>query len=439
MRGKQVPHDMPCRALRIIPAHAGQTRRVERAAFLITDHPRACGANCFSRGPTQRPTGSSPRMRGKQYAVLQLLLVLRIIPAHAGQTWWSRRGSGRLPDHPRACGANDSGVTSASERCGSSPRMRGKRQHRQVRADHERIIPAHAGQTARSLVSSGVLPDHPRACGANSVTLALSWPRPGSSPRMRGKRVQPAGIEERDRIIPAHAGQTGQSPSVAVEDADHPRACGANTYSPKIPQLSCGSSPRMRGKRRSAGRSCAGLRIIPAHAGQTFPPDTRMRWCSDHPRACGANNRHAHGHASNGGSSPRMRGKLIRGVVAGRKRRIIPAHAGQTRPAPNASTPPPDHPRACGANAKGQQLGDQMNGSSPRMRGKPVPSLRTSSTRRIIPAHAGQTRIRAGLGGRRPDHPRACGANAGPLERARRAVGSSPRMRGKPCSTRSCR
>ncbi len=378
-------------------------------------------------------------MRGKLFQPWPNTTPYRIIPAHAGQTWWSRRGSGRLPDHPRACGANDSGVTSASERCGSSPRMRGKRQHRQVRADHERIIPAHAGQTARSLVSSGVLPDHPRACGANSVTLALSWPRPGSSPRMRGKRVQPAGIEERDRIIPAHAGQTGQSPSVAVEDADHPRACGANTYSPKIPQLSCGSSPRMRGKRRSAGRSCAGLRIIPAHAGQTFPPDTRMRWCSDHPRACGANNRHAHGHASNGGSSPRMRGKLIRGVVAGRKRRIIPAHAGQTRPAPNASTPPPDHPRACGANAKGQQLGDQMNGSSPRMRGKPVPSLRTSSTRRIIPAHAGQTRIRAGLGGRRPDHPRACGANAGPLERARRAVGSSPRMRGKPCSTRSCR
>ena len=431
MRGKQVPHDMPCRALRIIPAHAGQTRRVERAAFLITDHPRACGANCFSRGPTQRPTGSSPRMRGKQYAVLQLLLVLRIIPAHAGQTWWSRRGSGRLPDHPRACGANDSGVTSASERCGSSPRMRGKRQHRQVRADHERIIPAHAGQTARSLVSSGVLPDHPRACGANSVTLALSWPRPGSSPRMRGKRVQPAGIEERDRIIPAHAGQTGQSPSVAVEDADHPRACGANTYSPKIPQLSCGSSPRMRGKHILAEDSSTVMRIIPAHAGQTSFGWPVMRWPPDHPRACGANLSARYPDAVVLGSSPRMRGKQSTCAWSRLQRRIIPAHAGQTHTRCRRRPQAPDHPRACGANTSSTERVYPAAGSSPRMRGKRQGSATGRPNERIIPAHAGQTSTQLKNEFYSADHPRACGANPDSSWTRRSPSGSSPRMRGK--------
>ena len=370
MRGKQVPHDMPCRALRIIPAHAGQTRRVERAAFLITDHPRACGANCFSRGPTQRPTGSSPRMRGKQYAVLQLLLVLRIIPAHAGQTWWSRRGSGRLPDHPRACGANDSGVTSASERCGSSPRMRGKRQHRQVRADHERIIPAHAGQTARSLVSLGVLPDHPRACGANWAKSLSRCRRCGSSPRMRGKHILAEDSSTVMRIIPAHAGQTSFGWPVMRWPPDHPRACGANLSARYPDAVVLGSSPRMRGKQSTCAWSRLQRRIIPAHAGQTHTRCRRRPQAPDHPRACGANTSSTERVYPAAGSSPRMRGKR-QGSATGRpNERIIPAHAGQTSTQLKNEFYSADHPRACGANPDSSWTRRSPSGSSPRMRGK---------------------------------------------------------------------
>ena len=180
--------------------------------------------------PRRRPgTGSSPRMRGKQYAVLQLLLVLRIIPAHAGQTWWSRRGSGRLPDHPRACGANGVAAVSVPDGHGSSPRMRGKRPPSPMVARSSRIIPAHAGQTVPVLRSSSSHSDHPRACGANLFNTSDELMRVGSSPRMRGKpRLHPTESPYR-RIIPAHAGQTFDLSIARKFTSDHPRACGANT------------------------------------------------------------------------------------------------------------------------------------------------------------------------------------------------------------------
>ncbi len=90
-----------------------------------------------------------------------------------------------------------------------------------------------------------------------------------------------------------------------------------------------------------------------------------------------------------------------------------------------------DHPRACGANCWLIQSHTALNGSSLRMRGKPSDQLLQSTTKRIIPAHAGQT---AGFGRKSTtaaDHPRACGANFPFLSAAALLVGSSPRMRGK--------
>ena len=50
-----------------------------------------------------------------------------------------------------------------------------------------------------------------------------------------------------------------------------------------------------------------------------------------------------------------------------------------------------DHPRACGANAKQTAEGAALTGSSPRMRGKLTADAGDTHSRRIIPAHAGQT------------------------------------------------
>ena len=132
---------------RIIPAHAGQTRRLLRPCRRGSDHPRACGANQISVVIPFDVNGSSPRMRGKLLRGLLGFLSGRIIPAHAGQTAVHRPGPYSGSDHPRACGANDR----------VSPTMNVA----------TRIIPAHAGQTPRFRGNGTFGADHPRACGAN--------------------------------------------------------------------------------------------------------------------------------------------------------------------------------------------------------------------------------------------------------------------------------
>ena len=148
----------------------------------------------------------------------------------------------------------------------------------------------------------------------------------------------------------------------------------------------------MRGKRGMIRQGGLYFRIIPAHAGQTRATPGRVPPAPDHPRACGANSLWSHSRAPVGGSSPRMRGKLHALSLRELVKRIIPAHAGQTRATPGRVPPAPDHPRACGANTVGLVSHLAQCGSSPRMRGKPAGGAPLSVPLRIIPAHAGQTR-----------------------------------------------
>ena len=206
---------------------------------------------------------------------------------------------------------------------------------------------------------------------------------------MRGKRDAEKRRVHRERIIPAHAGQTTRVYRKHVETADHPRACGANRRCAMVRQLAYGSSPRMRGKLSPTTSRYNFPRIIPAHAGQTAPYVHRTFCRADHPRACGANGcaNCRRWHAI--GSSPRMRGKPRLCTAAISALRIIPAHAGQTcggRRGPACSA---DHPRACGANFRVREVVDAYAGSSPRMRGKRLHKRHRGKPVRIIPAHAG--------------------------------------------------
>ena len=208
-------------------------------------------------------------MRGKPTVRAVASRERRIIPAHAGQTLIRAGRRRHEPDHPRACGANPPTRQIVQLGCGSSPRMRGKRVERLLRGLGRRIIPAHAGQTDFVAEFLRVLPDHPRACGANSASRSVTISTVGSSPRMRGKRSQCAPSRGSARIIPAHAGQTAVRCHVGDTPTDHPRACGANSGTYDRFEPSTGSSPRMRGKHEHRRLSGNTGRIIPAHAGQT--------------------------------------------------------------------------------------------------------------------------------------------------------------------------
>ena len=213
--------------------------------------------------------------------------------------------------------------------------------------------------------------DHPRACGANERQNRRSSTVDGSSPRMRGKLAAILRGRELHRIIPAHAGQTSSRPHRPGRPSDHPRACGANSQGLKGLPSEAGSSPRMRGKRGVFRLAVDAGRIIPAHAGQTRARRPSPASWPDHPRACGANLQPDVNRSRRDGSSPRMRGKLLFEGEAVIDVRIIPAHAGQTRPPWRSVPASADHPRACGANARRPCRLHVRCGSSPRMRGKP--------------------------------------------------------------------
>ena len=171
MRGKLEVKEFKSTATRIIPAHAGQTSTLGMTVVRPSDHPRACGANLFDSSSSThavgssracgangvwgvfniRGHGSSPRMRGKPAVIYPRLGARRIIPAHAGQTEKSHQKQWFAPDHPRACGANKGAFAQTLSADGSSPRMRGKPEHRHPGHGHRRIIPAHAGQTTTVL------------------------------------------------------------------------------------------------------------------------------------------------------------------------------------------------------------------------------------------------------------------------------------------------
>ena len=140
------------------------------------------------------------------------------------------------------------------------------------------------------------------------------------------------------------------------------------------------------------------------------------------------------------GSSPRMRGKLVGHLSFLLDERIIPAHAGQTTCSEPTNGRRPDHPRACGANCGTLPIALAMSGSSPRMRGKLLLIEPEYLASRIIPAHAGQTVIVFCSVFFIADHPRACGANLITQFVRSSLLGSSPRMRGKPgrCQGRVC-
>ncbi len=209
--------------------------------------------------------------------------------------------------------------------------MRGKPSPVHARVHGRRIIPAHAGQTDGEKKKLGAGSDHPRTCGANSVVVFLCPVVVGSSPHMRGKPITARHIHVRRRIIPAHAGQTTPLSLKTYENSDHPRTCGANLATLKDKGVGDGSSPHMRGKRKSSTGSRTYIRIIPAHAGQTSPSASSWISSTDHPRTCGANEVSSVVAIVVTGSSPHMRGKPCCAHWACGSARIIPAHAGQTR------------------------------------------------------------------------------------------------------------
>ena len=247
-RGKHPVGGADCGGLRLIPAHAGKTTRPVSRSPPTTAHPRSRGENDRSSSIVVSLPGSSPLTRGKPRRISCLRRTRRLIPAHAGKT--SARGSPRCAcaAHPRSRGENVIGTFVAGFKAGSSPLTRGKQPDRRQHQLTPRLIPAHAGKTRAWCWHGGQPGAHPRSRGENVSVAAVAVTRPGSSPLTRGKRSACRRCRNLRRLIPAHAGKTAKGAGSALLGAAHPRSRGENKQGTGRSAAKAGSSPLTRGK-----------------------------------------------------------------------------------------------------------------------------------------------------------------------------------------------
>ena len=227
-RGKRPrPRGRPWRSW-IIPACAGETRRLTVVARASGDHPRLRGGN------------GRPEVGGA--------VALRIIPACAGETGPRTDHGAGAWDHPRLRGGNTALSHSPWKTSGSSPLARGKRHQHDGSAGLIRIIPACAGETKIPGHGTVGFEDHPRLRGGNCVEFCATTWTGGSSPLARGKRGGSLSWREPAGIIPACAGETLLGVKIKDAQADHPRLRGGNPEDASRDGAVFGSSPLARGK-----------------------------------------------------------------------------------------------------------------------------------------------------------------------------------------------
>ena len=151
------------------------------------------------------------------------------------------------PVHPRACGEHDRWEIEIERPTGSSPRLRGTRFVILSPKGVRRFIPAPAGNTMRAMSSSDLVTVHPRACGEHQVFRRGPIDDGGSSPRLRGTLGIPHRIQCIPRFIPAPAGNTCSKWRNVLRQTVHPRACGEHYGRSFFKVRPFGSSPRLRG------------------------------------------------------------------------------------------------------------------------------------------------------------------------------------------------
>ena len=150
----------------------------------------------------------------------------------------------------------------------------------------------------------------------------------------------------------------------------HPRSRGENDRKSSKISAAVGSSPLTRGKRSAAGMLTRMRGLIPAHAGKTRPCRSSARGDGAHPRSRGENSGRAWPNRFSLGSSPLTRGKRRVARVRARRGRLIPAHAGKTRVIVGRDASQGAHPRSRGENMMCGPDGVPVSGSSPLTRGK---------------------------------------------------------------------
>ena len=156
----------------LIPAHAGKTHVTVKPLDLMRAHPRSRGENHAAIDWVARSEGSSPLTRGKPSVLVSSPMMCRLIPAHAGKTARTAIPRARRWAHPRSRGENITNKLKQLPGWGSSPLTRGKHEESRRGGPEAGLIPAHAGKTFQAELEMIQERAHPRSRGENGILVA---------------------------------------------------------------------------------------------------------------------------------------------------------------------------------------------------------------------------------------------------------------------------
>ena len=377
-------------ALRSIPACAGEPVMVKCDFRGVQVYPRVCGGTYAQYQHSAGFDGLSPRVRGNLISFLRAVVVVRSIPACAGEPTWCVIGATELAVYPRVCGGTAPGGRGIDEGLGLSPRVRGNRVRRTRRLSKRRSIPACAGEPQRPGPSATVKRVYPRVCGGTVAQVPPAGRSEGLSPRVRGNRVTFVAHRKGLRSIPACAGEPKAVPASMTISRVYPRVCGGTPRGHKDSCACPGLSPRVRGNPLTFCQAHGSHRSIPACAGEPYNYNRGRAAGQVYPRVCGGTVHPRLHRLPTDGLSPRVRGNPkalgLELVIPG----SIPACAGEPRPAPPAVSSCWVYPRVCGGTRWSFIAARRSLGLSPRVRGNQVAERPAYQQSGSIPACAGE-------------------------------------------------
>ena len=212
-----------------IPARAGEPSSPRPKPPAPSVYPRACGGTRLYAKGASPWQGLSPRVRGNRKTTDILSVTQGSIPARAGEPSGRTPRTGGRGVYPRACGGTSKGRRGPRAYYGLSPRVRGNPLPPFSMLVLVRSIPARAGEPATSLGQLHLVSVYPRACGGTgNFTWATSFGI-GLSPRVRGNPYHYTSSARRLGSIPARAGEPHVASRYSNGYEVYPRACGGTT------------------------------------------------------------------------------------------------------------------------------------------------------------------------------------------------------------------
>ena len=130
------------------------------------------------------------------------------------------------------------------------------------------------------------------------------------------------------RIIPTRVGTRCPCHFKAISYQDHPHACGDKGDFVILRRKPLGSSPRVWGQASYHKHFSDKNKIIPTRVGTSYKVIDLIRYCRDHPHACGDKVSDALPSVIAVGSSPRVWGQAFLNINGVSSFRIIPTRVG---------------------------------------------------------------------------------------------------------------